>query len=316
MTMNRILHLSTSILPSVLTLGLSLGASAQNGVAAADLPNVIPFQVGDIEFAPGDSIIIERVTGTSATIRTGEVYCVEGTYTLASRDEALLSLSITTVKNISTPVEASQTMHVLKGSGSFRLYQTLWAEGYLHASFNIWPHGSAFGGVYFGQDPWVLRHKNWSWLHPQTRSPEAASAVAPADGPVSVTGPNQVLLEYLGDPVPPPAEMDPAYSKEGLINAIQTAAGNAGITVKRIEIEDSEYPFLVGTICKEGDFQKLTEQLRKLPEYSYNGCISSSTRAAFNIVPYRAYPRQASERINHRTSLRSQVFMDKLEALQ
>jgi hypothetical protein len=128
-----------------------------------------------------------------------------------------------------------------------------------------------------------------------------------------VTGPNQVLLEYLGDPVPPPADMDPAYSKEGLIKAIQTAARNAGIAVKRVEIEDSEYPLLVGTVCKEGDFPRLTDQLRKMSAYSYNGCISSPTHAAFNIVPYRVFPRQVSERISHRTGLRSQVFMDKFE---
>src|SRR5664279_4100042 len=70
------------------------------------------------------------------------------------------------------------------------------------------------------------------------------------------TGPNKVLYEYLGDPVAPPADMDAAYTKEGLIKAVQTAAGNAGITLKRIEIDDSEYPFLVGVICKEGDYSK------------------------------------------------------------
>jgi hypothetical protein len=316
MKMCRIQHLSTTILLTIMTLGSARGDLAQNGAAAATFPYVLPFQVGDIEFAPGDSIVIERVTGTSATLRTGEVYCVEGTYTLVSRDEALLSISATTVKAISTPVEPTQTMHVRKGSGSFRLSKTMWAEGYLHASFGPWPNGGAFCGVYFGPDPWVLRHKGWSWLAQHTQSAEATSAAAATDAPVSVTGPNQVLFEYLGDPVPAPADMDPAYSREGLVNAIETAARNAGITVKRIEIEDSEYPFLVGTVCKEGEFQKLTDQLRKLPGYSYNGCISSSTHAAFNIVPYRAYPPQLSQRIGHRTGLRSQVFMDKIRAFE
>ena len=133
---------------------------------------------------------------------------------------------------------------------------------------------------------------------------------------MSLTGANQALFEFLGDPVEPPADLDAAYSKDGLIKAIQTAARQAGISVKRVEIEDSEFPFLVGLICKEGDFPKLTEQLRKMPAYEYNGCTSTPTHSAFNMVPYRVFPPQVSERINHRTGLRSQVFLDKLSRLE
>ncbi len=57
---------------------------------------MVPFELGTAEFSPGDSITIQRVTGTSPTIRTGETYCVEGTYTLASRDKADLALFATT----------------------------------------------------------------------------------------------------------------------------------------------------------------------------------------------------------------------------
>jgi hypothetical protein len=189
-------------------------------------------------------------------------------------------------------------------------------EGYLHVSFYPAGSGSGFGGVYFGQDKWVLHQKGWSYRDAQAQSPDYTTAGAVSGAPVTLAGPNRTLLEYLGEPVAPPADMDPAYSKEGLIKAIQTAARNAGITVRRVKIEDSEYPFLVGVICKEGDYPKLTDQLRKMPGYSYNGSISSSTRATFNIVPYRVFPRQVSERIGHRSGLRSQVFMDKLEALE
>jgi hypothetical protein len=301
---------------AVLTLGLALAALAQDTRPATDFPYTLPFQVGDIEFAPGDSIVVERVTGTSATVLTGQVYCVEGTYTLGSRDEAMLSISATTVQNVSTPVEPGQTIHVQKGSGTFRLVKTMWVEGYLHASFNDWPQGSAFGGVYFGQDPYVLRHKGWSWLEPAKESHDASSAGAAAETPVSNAGPNRVLFEYLGNPVEPPAALDPAYTREGLINAIHEAAQKAGITVKRVEVEDSEFPFLVGTICKEGDFEKLTAQLRTLPGYAYNGCTSSSTHAAFNIVPYQAYPPGTSTRIYHRYGLRCSAFLDRLQALR
>ncbi len=110
--------------------------------------------------------------------------------------------------------------------------------------------------------------------------------------------------------------MDPAYSKDGLIKAVQTAARNAGITLKRIEIDDSEFPFLVGVICKAGDYSKLTEQLRNMHDYAYNGCISDSTHAAMNLVPYRVFPPAVAERIGHRCGLRQQVLFDKLIKLE
>jgi len=316
MRLHRIVHISATLVATLLNLGLALTASAQANGTVTEFPNVVPVQIGDIEFAPGDSITIERVTGSSASIQTGGVYCVEGTYTLASRDEALLGLSITTVKNVSTPIGPNQTMRVQKGSGSFRLVQTMWAEGYPHASFSSWPHGSAFCGVYFGQDPWVLRHKGWSWLDQQTQSPQAASKAASANAPISVTGPNRALLEYLGNPVEPPADMNAAYSKDGLLKAVQTAASNAGVAVTQVEIDDSEFPFLVGIVCKEGDYEKLKEQFRKMPGYDYGGSVGSHTCYALNLVPWRAFPPEASQRISHRLGVRMQVFQAKLREIE
>ena len=124
------------------------------------------------------------------------------------------------------------------------------------------------------------------------------------------------MLEYLGNPVQPPADMSDAYSKDGLIKAIQTAAQNAGITLKHVEIDDSEFPFLVGAICKEGDSSKLTDQLRKLDGYEYNGSVGSHTHNAMNVVPYRVFPPALGERIGHRTGLRMQVLCDKISRLE
>jgi len=300
----------------LLSLGLALAASARTNETTTQFPVVLPFELGEAEFSPGDSITIQRVTGTSATLRTGEVYCVEGTYTLASRDEAQLSVSATTVRNVSTPVEPTQIMRVGKGSGTFRLVKTMWEEGYLHVSFSVWPHGSTFGGVYFGQGKWVLHHKGWSYLNQQTRSPDSTTTVAATGGAVSLAGPNRALLQYLGEPVEPPADLDAAYSKEGLIKAVQTAARNAGISLKRVEIDDSEFPFLVGVICKDGDYAQLTEQFGKMSPYEYGGSVGSHTHNALNLVPWRAFPQQASERISHRLGVRMQVFQAKLLGLE
>ena len=251
---------------------------------------MVPFELGEGEFLPGDSITIQRVTGTSPTIRTGETYCVEGTYTLASKEKADLALFATTMSKGSTPTDPSQITRIEKGTGTFRLVKTMREEGYLHVSFYPVPGGSSFGGIYFGQGKWVNRDKGWSHLDTHARAPDYVATGSSTGGPVSLTGPNQALLEYLGDPVEPPADMNAAYSKDGLIKAIQTAARNAGISLKRVEIDDSEFPFLVGVICKEGDYSKLTDQLRKMDGYEYNGCISSHTHAAMNLVPYRAFP--------------------------
>jgi hypothetical protein len=314
MKMNRVHHVIATTVPALLTLTFALAASGGTSDAAADFPAVVAFELGEAEFLPGDNITIQQVRGTSSTVGAGGTYCVEGTYTLASREKADLALFATTVSDVPTPTDPSQHTRIEKGTGTFRLVKTMRQEGYLHVSFYPVPSGSDFGGVYFGQGKWVLRHKGWSELPQKTQAQDHTTTRASKGEPVFLNGPNRALFEYLGESVQPPADMDAAYTKDGLIKAIQTAARKAGISVKRVEIEDSEFPFLVGVVGKEGDFSKLTEQLRKMAAYEYNGCISTSTHSAFNMVPYRVFPSQVSERISHRTGLRNQIFFDKLAA--
>jgi hypothetical protein len=316
MRMHYVQHLLTATLPTLLLITYPFAATGRADEAAAAFSAAVQFELGEAEFAPGDSITIQQVRGTSSTIRTGETYCVEGTYTLASRAKAELALFATTRTAVSVPTDPSQIMRIEKGTGAFRLVKTMREEGYLHVSFYPAPSGSAFGGVYFGQGQWVLKNKGWSYLDRHTTSPDFTTKGASTGPPGSLNGPNQAMYEYLGDPVEPPADMDTAYSKDGLIKTIQAAAQKAGISVKRVEIEDSEFPFLVGLICQKGDFAKLTEQLRKMAAYEYHGCISSSTHSAFNMVPYRAFPPRATERIGHRTGLRNQMFFDRLQRLE
>jgi hypothetical protein len=264
------------------------------------------------EFLPGDSITIQRVRGTSPTVRTGETYCVEGTYTLASRAEADLAVFATTTSAVSVRTEPSQIVRVQKGTGTFRLVKPMREEGYLHVSFYPAPGGSSYGGVYFGSGKWLLPKEGWSALHQKAQVHDSPATRATKSQPASLTGPNQALFEYLGEPVEPPEDMDAAYSKDGLIKAVQTAAWKAGIPVQRVEVDDSEFPFLVGVICKEGDYPRLTDQLRKLEGYEFNGGISSPSHSAMNLVPYRVFPPAVSQRISHRTGLRTQVLFDKI----
>jgi hypothetical protein len=316
MKTHRIHPLIFKAAPAIFAIALALSAKAATNDTAERFPFSVPFELGDAEFSPGDSITILHVRGTKDTISLGGTYCVEGTYSLASRDKADLSLYATTLTRVATPTDPSQIVRIEKGTGSFRLTKTMREDGYLHVTLYSVPSGSGFGGIYFGQGKWVLHHKGFSYLdqHVRSQSPQAAESRAPDQ--VSLEGPNRALLEYLGDPVPPPADMDPAYTKDGLIKAIHTAAQKAGITVKRVDIEDSEYPFLVGVSCKEGDYVKLTSQIKKMSAYEYNGSVGSGTCNAMNIVPYRAHPGEVSQRIGHRTMLRQQIFFDKLIAMK
>ena len=130
-------------------------------------------------------------------------------------------------------------------------------------------------------------------------------------------GPNQVMFDYLGNPVAPPANTDAAYSKEGLASAMQDAAQAANITLTKVEIDDSEFPFLVGVVCAgKGDMAKLKDQIRKMAVYEYSGGIGGDTRMVMNLVPYRTFPMDASQRIIHRMMLREAILSDKINGHQ
>jgi hypothetical protein len=297
---------------TVLILTMSCALAGAEGIdgSSGGLSHAVKFELGDAQFASGDSITIQQVRGTSDAIAVGGTYGVDGTYTLVSRDEADLALHATVNSTNHTAIDRKQHVHIKKGTGSFHLVKTLQEDGYLHVSFYPVPSGNAFGGLYFGQGNWVLHHKGFSYSDNTGGSSEK---------PGSVSGPNQALLAYLGNPVQPPANMDAKYTKKGLLDAIQLAARNAGITTKKVVIDDSEYPFLVGAICSGSDSAKLKDQIKKMEGYEYNGSVGNDTNSngsdtcnAFSIVPYAAHPQEVRQFIDHRLLLRQQVFFNKL----
>jgi hypothetical protein len=280
---------------------------------------VFPYQVrvesGDAEFLPGDSIAIEEVRGTSDVISTGQTYRVTGTYNLASRDEAMLAFYVTATSGSGySQVEPSQIVRVTKGTGSFVLTKRMNESGYPHLSFYPVGHGSSFGGVYFGQGDRVLRNKGWSYGATASTSSQGTTPAGSGETKTASSGhvadANRALLDYLGEPVEPPADLAPAYTKEAMIQAIQAAASEAGVTLKRVEVEDSEFPLLLG-VSHEGDFEKMKANLKKTGIYDYPGSVGSHESNVFTIVPYRTFPHGMAERINHRLMLREQVFYDR-----
>lgn len=199
-----------------------------------------------------------------------------------------------------------QTMTVARGSGSFRLVKTMQHDGHLHVSFYPVPSGSSFGGVYFGQGEGVLRNKGWS----VTKSSVVTPSVTAGSG--ALANANRAIFEYLGEPVEPPTDLDPKFSREGLSNALRSAVQNAGASL-HVQVEDSEFPFLVGLVGQgaRASYSRIMTELKQMG-YSDQGSVGSETCQSMNIVPYDAFPRDASQRISHRLMVRQQIFFDQL----
>lgn len=152
-------------------------------------------------------------------------------------------------------------------------------------------------------------------LEPATTSQRSAYIGTPASansGPEhrarTMTGLNQALAEYLGDPVEPPVNLDARYTKEGVIGAVQLAARNAGVTIERVEVEGSEYPFLVGVFCEPQVYSKVLDEINKLDGYSHSSGVGGGGVYTVSITPTTAYPEAVGEQIEHRLMLRLQAF--------
>ena len=301
------LKLISAVLALCVTLPL-LGDTSNGAETDTDFPHVLQVELGSSDFASGDSITIQEVRGDTDEIRAGGTYCVTGTYTLASEDEADLSFFATTTNPAPTPIDPKQTVRVKKGAGSFRLIKKMTDMGDLHLTFYSRASGQGFGGVYFGQGQWVLREKKFSYRHAAAQRQDYIS-----HEPVSTSGPNQVLFNYLGDPVAPPTDMDAAYTKDGLTSGMESAARDAGVSLVKLEIDDSEFPFLVGVVFAEkGDKEKLMKQIEKNKAYAHSGGVGGETTYAMSLVPNRTFPPEVSDRIYHRLMLREAVLCDKI----
>lgn len=137
-------------------------SSSSSAVSIAMHP--VSFELGQTQFEPGDSITIDQVYSTSDNLSPGDIIIAKGRYTLASHDEAMLALFITSSGASGwTDVIPQQKTNVKKGSGTFELRHTL-VPGQPHVSF--YGGGSGIGGVYFGKG---------ESLHPTQSSVSAAA---------------------------------------------------------------------------------------------------------------------------------------------
>jgi hypothetical protein len=142
-----------------------------------------------------------------------------------------------------------------------------------------------------------------------------------ASGSTSMSGPNQALLEYLGNPVKPPANMDPLYNKQNLLKAFTALCQKTGLVINTLAVDDLEFPFIVyGTL----------DGAHKLPEksafeeqkgYTYGGSVrgsfgGGSTYFAVNMVPGSQYPADQEKACQRRLTLRLQMLADKAQRTQ
>lgn len=276
---------------------------------AERFPFVIQMEAGASGFAAGDKVTIGEVRGDRPHIEPGGSYFVEGKYILESAPRGTLALFCTT-HGISgpTPVQTDQEMRIEKGSGKFRLYETNAPEGWLHVSFYTDDSGS-HGGIYFGekgQEKTIMR--NAEWFRNVGRSTKSSSQ-----------GPNAALMAYLGSPVAPPADLDSRYTAAGLRQAFAELCRRTGLAASRVEVDDSEFPFLVyGTLV--GD-RPLPEESAFEAPYAYGGSVRGSNGDgsacfAVNIIPARQYPAGQAEACERRLLLRLQMLASRAQQRQ
>jgi hypothetical protein len=134
-----------------------------------------------------------------------------------------------------------------------------------------------------------------------------------AGTPAKAQAANAAILAYLGEPVPPPTELDPKYTTEGLTAACRTWAASLGVELQRLAVDDTEFPFLAhGVITGKHDFQAIQAALGTMPGYAYSGSVVGSrngmTYFSINMVPHNQYPRAQREAIQRRLMIRLQML--------
>ena len=127
----------------------------------SEFPYVLDFEQGATRFLEGDKITILEVRGTADTMTPGNIYWIKGSYSLASRDRAMVA-AFTTARSAADgkgPYLKVQTTLVNRGDGTFTLFLPMAYKGWPHVSFYPADEGEGFGGNYFGTGDSVL--KEW-----------------------------------------------------------------------------------------------------------------------------------------------------------
>ena len=282
-------------------------------------PQIIQYELGASGFFAGDQISITSVRGDRKHIEPGGSYLVEGTYTLASADSADLALYCTTRgPSGPTPVQDSEHINITSGAGRFHLYETNVADGWLHVSFYS-DNSKMHGGVYFGEkgrENTIMRDQRW--FHEFA----VKSSDKPHDLEIGVGNEaNGALLAYLGNPIPPSADMDSRYNKENLLKVFTTVCQKADLAITKLAVDDSEFPFLVyGTWAGNHTLPK-APVFEEQKGYTRGGSVrgsfgGGSSYFAVNMVPDSQFPADKEQACHRRLMIRLQMLADKAQQIQ
>ena len=205
-----------------------------------------------------------------------------------------------------------------RGAGRFHLYETNVADGWLHVSF--YPDNSKLnGGVYFGEkgrENTIMRDQKWFHefaANSLDKQHELEIGVA--------NEANRALLAYLGNPIPPPADMDSRYNKENLLKAFTTVCQKADLVITKLVVDDSEFPFLVyGTLDGNHPLPK-APVFEEQNGYTRGGCVrgsfgGGSSYFAVNMVPDSQYPADKEQGCHRRLMLRLQMLAERAQQIQ
>ncbi len=136
-----------------------------------------PFYIGQKYFPQGDHLEITSVERSATAIT------VKGFYNLASHDQALLALYITTTNDIRVPTDSKQQLQISKGRGDFELTDPHIVPGLPHLSLYA-TNGTPFAAIYFGNQAEALAESQASWITNESASAETWSPpVAPGEKP-------------------------------------------------------------------------------------------------------------------------------------
>ena len=132
-------------------------ADPSNGCASSQVISNIPYELGSRSLENGDEILIQEVRGGDGSFVPGERFFVSGTYKLASRDEAILRLSVENTLGQTPQPDGRNNAIVKKGGGSFDFSIIMPDAGYPRISLISLDRRKAFGCVYFGKGETLSR---------------------------------------------------------------------------------------------------------------------------------------------------------------
>jgi beta-lactamase regulating signal transducer with metallopeptidase domain len=185
-------------LVSALSITAEIEAQEEEKPAQEAKPTLkkIDFVIGPNKCWGGDKITIDEVRSKLGTLGKGDTITVKGTYVLASRPKATLSLYVTQDANDPPDYNPGVSISAKAGTHSFEMTRTITCRGHLHLTFYSPDSGRDFGTVYFGTEAQMKEIADWKQWVEKPGKPD--SPAAKQTGPFSAEFPDGTTVELIG----------------------------------------------------------------------------------------------------------------------